>query len=174
MPKLRPHGTALGGALNSTQRQLLLHDEVFIEIPGEDGFHDAQQARTAWRAHRGELFAEFGDRPGMRPAGYWRFDIGIDPPVNWWQELEQLEQRGLLSKDEEFRLEHERKELAADQGAFCDALFMQRWNPYMYQRFEQQFAFASGWHARRGRTELQAKYEHLAAVASEELERAKV
>ncbi len=162
------------GGLTSAQRQLLLYDQVFIETPGEAGFANDQQARAAWKAHSAELMAEFGDQPGRRPAGWWAYKVGIDPPAHWYQEAGELEARGLLSADETFRLEHTRRELAADQGDFASAIFDRKdWGAYMLQRFHGEFTFAAGWHRRRGRAELEQKYERLAAVAAAELEKAR-
>ncbi len=173
MPRLRPHGTVLGGALSNAQRQLLLYDQVFLETPGEAGFDNDQQARAAWRAHSAELMAEFGDQPGRRPAGWWAYEVRIDPPAHWYQEAGELEERNLLSKDEEFRLERDRRELAANQGDFASAMFTHKWSPYLLREYEARFRFAAAWHRRRGRVELAAKYEHLAAVAAAELAKAK-
>ena len=150
---------------------MLLYDDVLVETPGETLFPvGSAAAASAWRANRAELLAEF-TLAGRRPAAFWRYDVGIDPPTKWWEETGRLEELGLLTREEEIRVERERKELSGDQGELYDAIFAWKdWGAYMYQRFAGAFTFAAGWHGRRGRPELEAKYEALAQQAKTALE----
>ncbi len=170
MPRLRPAGRATG-TLTNAQRETLEFGDRILDCHKGELFQSEAEARAAWRAHGLRLTEEF-KRPGQRPAAYYRYELHIEPPRHWWEEAEILESRGLLSPHEEAALERTRRELAPDQGALYDAVFAhQGWGEYTLRRFQAEFAFAAGWHGRRGRTALEEKYTRLAQAARAELEK---
>ena len=73
----------IGGSLNDLQRaHLLIGPRLARRFgrPGDVGFEDDDHARAMWQRHREELLANRDftvNDPGMRPWGYWRFDVGL-------------------------------------------------------------------------------------------------
>lgn len=168
--------------LSETQRMLLLHGSDFGD--GERGFENAREERAAWRQHRLVLLAEW-DQPGSRPLAFFRFDLAMGDrwPKHWHEELFALEKNRLLSRDEEIRVEKIRKELDPDQepeyldpqrAEACARNGLQGPRPYTSALFcvrlqRDEAEFVAGWHARRGRTELESKYRERARILSDVL-----
>jgi hypothetical protein len=173
--RLRRHARegALHLKVGSTKYQVLLHGYAICGKDGPDFENDAEMART-WRDHRTELLASWV-LPGRRPAAYFKVDLRMDLPRQWYGELAVLESRGLLSKDEELRVEHERPVLYPNQGPdlfnpdHFDLMLRQliQRSRYLAELHRGEFVFSAEWHERRNRPELAAKYKTLVALIDE-------
>ena len=161
-----------GDGLTITQREILTDSCPILGIGR--AFNSDTEAREAWKLHREGIMVAFGaDHPGQRPAGWWCFDLGMLIPPTWWKQVAELERRGLIDRDEEFRLGRRHRILAADQGPYlfgphtigpmykvcsCNRDVWERNRPGKLRADIEQSAFAAGWHDRRGRVGLTAKY----------------
>lgn len=124
------------------------------------------EAASAWRTWRGELLAEFGHRPGMRPAGYFRFDLKIDEELQPLQMVHELDTRGLLDRDEAFLIEQSFGILRPRQGAEEFSRAHLSHTGHVLRRIADEYRIAAGWHQRRERQELADKFEYLATAAT--------
>jgi hypothetical protein len=88
--------------LGEHQRFVLLYGALAIAIDGP-AFGSEQAEQRAWRRHRDELLGEdLG--PGRRPYGFYLYELGVDPPARWRDEIDTLRARGLMSDREEREL----------------------------------------------------------------------
>jgi hypothetical protein len=131
---------------------------------GSKDFESQATARAAWGRHRTILMSDH-TRPGKRPAGFYRFDLEIDAPNNWYQELRTLEERNLLTQEEAAAVEKIHPLLDPEQSPGLNASFEHpdrilemELGHYMLSDMEKQFTFASEWHQRRGRPALAERY----------------
>jgi hypothetical protein len=124
-------------------------------------------ARASWERHRKELLQ--AAMPGTRPTAFYEFDLGIAPPGPWWNELAVLSERHLLMPEECMYVERIYGVLDPKQSfAFCSAfehpeqVREMRFGPVSLRLKTEEFAFASKWHAERGRLQLAEAYRRRA------------
>lgn len=161
--------------------QAMLEQLIFGSVmlaQDEACFETVEEEREAWHRTRHLLLAEHTS-PGHRPNAFFRFDLGEEQAFRWqwWQEIEALERNGLLNREEEVAIESIHRGLAGDQSEhlyerlrdpkvvfgeakYCGSVSDQ--SKISLRRQETEFAFVAGWHARRGRVGLEAKYLDLA------------
>lgn len=169
----RPYATT--GKLTECQREMLLYGQPILNPDGA-GFESMAEERAAWFRHRTSIMASW-DRPGSRPAGFYRHDLKIDPPPwHWHEELSALEARGLLSRVEELRVEGANPALDPRQGEhFLNPKYLTprglfgfgeltNASLYILRRMRDEALFAAGWHQRRNRPELAEKCTRRAAI----------
>jgi hypothetical protein len=147
------------------------------QLPAEEGetqrrdFSGPGGAAAAWRIHRSELMAAFGNKPGRRPWAYWRFDIGLPAaPVSPLEEIAELNARGLLDRSEQMLIEKEYKILKPNQSvtyATCAHLHVS--DVISLGRLMADYAVAALWHSQRNRPQLREKYERLGERVSERI-----
>jgi hypothetical protein len=140
-------------------------EQVHVEIERRD--FPAGLAAT-WKRYRSELMADPNLRPGQRPAAFWRLDLQIRPPSNWWEELAMLCEHKLVTPEEALLIERQHNVLSentAAWGAFdtAEGAHKQHFNPQVFACCQHEFEAAARWHAWRGRPELAEKYAQRAA-----------
>jgi hypothetical protein len=78
-------------------------------------FADETAAKQAWQKHKTELMAHC--QPGQRPFGFW-YDLGVDP-IDLYEEIAALLDRGLIDADEAFAIEERLPFLGEEAHAMC-------------------------------------------------------
>lgn len=141
-------------AEGTTRWQLLMWGCLVLPKEGPD-FQNRAEEMQAWAQHRSTLMQQA--EPGMRPAGYFKFDLGIDPaPIRWFDQLDVLLDHGLLGPPEALLVERCYSVLASvdSPGRGC-------WHSLSARSLESsiaRFALAARWHDWRGRPALAAQY----------------
>jgi hypothetical protein len=161
---------ARSGSLNDHQRELLLRGIDFgaLQPPvlnlslnghGQDDKDFPAGAEAAWKRHRSELMSDPGLRPGQRAYGFWRFDVGISPPANWFDEIAALMDRGMIAPEEAFTIEREHR-ILSPQGA-PEHFNATGLSQAVARRAAAEFALAARWHLWRGRAAIAEKFQRL-------------
>jgi len=144
--------------LNST----LIHSLRLSSCRKEQAQFD-RQMRSLWNRHRSELMLE-GTAPGRRPYGFYKYDLGITSPCHWWQELQILIDRDLLTGEEAFAVETVRDVLSPNQSRNSgfedkDTIARMGLSEPVLRHVQAEFGAASCWHRSRGRAELATQYQ---------------
>ena len=162
MPKIRRKGVRQRG-LNDAQEHLLIFGCVF-GAHHQERFASEVDERAAWELHRERLMAQVKD-PGRRPHAYYKFDLGVDPPWRWFDEIEILLDHNLIGEDEAIKIERNVEMLSGDQAeAYCASFDGEKtiaWmqlSPDSWCDFAEQFDVAAKWHQWRGREGLAERY----------------
>lgn len=119
------------------------------------------EMRKLWTQHRTELMAE-GTAPGRRPYGFYRFELEAEPRTAF-EEIDILDKAGLVTGEEAIAIEKANEVLNAKQSPeFASKAHVGLRDRAMLRGLACEHRIAADWQARRGRAELQAKYEWLA------------
>ena len=179
MPRRKRRGHALRG-LTFGLRAILENGYNLID---SDDFENEAEERAAWVRYRDTIMSEW-NKPGQRPAAWWKYEAGVDVPVRrpgdsfadeWFQQMDLLFERGMLTDEEQERCEVHHRELSpSPEGhATVEALRLSLkqgpWPGHMLRVRAGRCEFASRWHARRGRPERAEHYEELAGIYCEHL-----
>jgi len=156
--------------LTAEQEFELIHGQGFERMLGgadpPAALSRAERLRL-WRHHRATLMAACG--PGARPWAYFVFDLLVDPaPGESWSQIGFLDERGLLSREEELLLERQVPDLAPGQDA-RDRFFDAGYSTSTLQDVIEQAGMAERWHGKRGRVELAEKFRSRAERLKGEL-----
>jgi len=172
MPRINRRLRAQEGSGRLTQPQ---HEQLLYGDPlgGGHAFENPREEATAWRANRSELLAE-RHMPGMRPAGYFRFELKCDPAPGWRAQIEELLKRELLDEAEILWAEDTYHCLDPNQPAeLCktfetvEGIRQLKLGADGLKSIAREFDLALLWHTWRGRAELAERYRTRAAAVRE-------
>lgn len=154
-----------------------LRDDMAVTLvyggPLAAAFRDGREPpieaqREAWARHRASLMKpEVHDLPpGCRPAGFWLFDLHIDPPPDRWAtEIPELIERGLIDAAEAARIEAGYQQLAARHPVHeAVGTYKLPEDSWTLRRRLEEARCAAAWHAWQGRERQAASW---AAFAEE-------
>ena len=131
---------------------------------GQEGFSSGDEARAAWQQYREQIMADLSCA-GRQPAAFYRFDLNINVPRRWYDELIVLLDKRLISAEEAVRIEASNQMLSGEhQEAFCaafddaGAIIQMRLDADGAGTLVKKFEAAARWHQWRGRPEVAERY----------------
>ena len=180
MPRINRKRRGLGDheriTPGSVRWQSLMWAQLIIPSSGPS-FASEPEAIAAWRELRADLMHQCS--PGERPAAYFKFELGLNPPPNrLLEQVAVLLDRNLIDAIEATEIESHYPMLNADQAtAFCSefdsavsVLYAHHHGAEILSRTVARFDLASRWHAWRGRPELAELYARRHAIVLNVLE----
>ena len=168
MPRKFRRARLRQGGLTDEQRDCLLYG-----FSSESANPEGSEMRAAWSRCHAELMADPELGSGRRPRGFYLFDLKVEVPRRWWNELELLDDLKLLDRAEEFTIELRTPILATTQVPEFNVVFLQataiqsmQLSRSVLSDLQEQFCFVAQWHRKRDRPELATKYTRCAATIS--------